>query len=152
VPLRDLFRVLLGVQFINVDFSRWARPHPAAAGFAVRRTLCTPQPETRYDRPPSGKKTIYGWALFRDYTTVYPVTKNGGYHILINRLLKASNQGVRNGEEAGPSPSSFRGCDRGHAGDMILIGPPLTIDLEHIHELISIADKTFTKIEEEIKI
>ncbi|MGW8186346.1 MAG: aminotransferase family protein, partial [Desulfobacterales bacterium] len=44
------------------------------------------------------------------------------------------------------------GCDRGHAGDMILIGPPLTIDLEQIHDLINIVDKTLTKIEEEIKI
>jgi hypothetical protein len=35
----------------------------AAQGFAARRTLCAPQPETRYDRPPNGKKTIYGWKL-----------------------------------------------------------------------------------------
>jgi hypothetical protein len=49
----------------------------AAQGFAARRTLCTPQPETRYDRPPSGKKTIYGWTLaglgrylFRKYATM----------------------------------------------------------------------------------
>ena len=27
VSIRDLFKVLLSVQFINVDFFRWARPH-----------------------------------------------------------------------------------------------------------------------------
>jgi hypothetical protein len=27
VPIRDLFKALLSVQFINVDFLRWARPH-----------------------------------------------------------------------------------------------------------------------------
>ena len=42
------------------------------------------------------------------------------------------------------------GCDRGHAGDMILLGPPLTITLEQINELISIIDKTLTQVEEEI--
>jgi hypothetical protein len=28
----------------------------AAQGFAARRTLCAPQPETRYDRQANGKK------------------------------------------------------------------------------------------------
>ena len=42
----------------------------AAQGFAARRTLCTPQPETCYDRRPSGKKAIYGRKLVRLATAI----------------------------------------------------------------------------------
>jgi hypothetical protein len=63
VPIRDHFQALLSVQFINEDFFRWARPHPAVAGLAARRTLCTPQPETRGERSPAEKRPMDGHYL-----------------------------------------------------------------------------------------
>jgi len=45
-----------------------------AQGFAARRTLRTPQPETRYDRPPNGKKANYGWNLGNRLSALYSST------------------------------------------------------------------------------
>jgi adenosylmethionine-8-amino-7-oxononanoate aminotransferase len=42
------------------------------------------------------------------------------------------------------------GCDRGHAGDMVLLGPPLIITQEQINELTGILDKALTQVEDEI--
>ena len=71
--IHELLETLLSVQFINADFFRWARPH---TGFAARRTLCTPQPETRYDRQANGKKTIYGWTLSHLFAQREELSKN----------------------------------------------------------------------------
>ena len=76
VLIHELLKTLLSVQFINTDFFRWTRPHPAKAGFAERRTLCTPQPETRYDRQASGKKAIYGWTLSHLFAQREELSKN----------------------------------------------------------------------------
>jgi hypothetical protein len=45
----------LSVQFINENFFHWARPS-RLAGFAARRTLRTPQPETCGERRPVEKR------------------------------------------------------------------------------------------------
>jgi hypothetical protein len=47
---------------------------PIVAGFAARRTLRTPQPETCYDRQASGKKALYGWTLVKDSPGRYRMT------------------------------------------------------------------------------
>jgi adenosylmethionine-8-amino-7-oxononanoate aminotransferase len=39
------------------------------------------------------------------------------------------------------------GCDRGHAGDMALLGPPLIISREQIDELVGILGESITQIE-----
>jgi adenosylmethionine-8-amino-7-oxononanoate aminotransferase len=39
------------------------------------------------------------------------------------------------------------GCDRGHAGDMALIGTPLIISREQIDELVGILDEALTEVE-----
>lgn len=44
------------------------------------------------------------------------------------------------------------GCDRGHAGDMALLGPPLIITQEQIDELVDILDEVLTDVEEKVKI
>jgi adenosylmethionine-8-amino-7-oxononanoate aminotransferase len=41
------------------------------------------------------------------------------------------------------------GCDRGHAGDMALIGPPLTITREQIDDLVYKLDAVLTQVERE---
>jgi adenosylmethionine-8-amino-7-oxononanoate aminotransferase len=42
------------------------------------------------------------------------------------------------------------GCDRGHAGDMALIGPPLIITREQVDELVEILDKALTEVEKRV--
>jgi adenosylmethionine-8-amino-7-oxononanoate aminotransferase len=42
------------------------------------------------------------------------------------------------------------GCDRGHAGDMALLGPPLIITFKQIDELFGILDESLTQVEREI--
>lgn len=42
------------------------------------------------------------------------------------------------------------GCDRGHAGDMVLLGPPLIITPKQIDELFGILDESLTHVEREI--
>ncbi len=42
------------------------------------------------------------------------------------------------------------GCERGHAGDMALIGPPLTITREQIDEMVEILGKALTEVEKEL--
>lgn len=42
------------------------------------------------------------------------------------------------------------GCDRGYAGDMALIGPPLTIAREEIEQLVDILDEALTSVESEL--
>ncbi|MCU0595000.1 MAG: aminotransferase class III-fold pyridoxal phosphate-dependent enzyme [Desulfobacterota bacterium] len=39
------------------------------------------------------------------------------------------------------------GCDRGHAGDMALIGPPLIITREQIDEMVEILERALTEVE-----
>jgi len=43
------------------------------------------------------------------------------------------------------------GCNRGHAGDMALLGPPLIITREQIDELVEILDKALTQVEQSIQ-
>jgi len=43
---------------------------------------------------------------------------------------------------------SSSGCDRGQAGDMILLGPPFTITRAQIDEIIDILDETLSVVEE----
>jgi adenosylmethionine-8-amino-7-oxononanoate aminotransferase len=40
------------------------------------------------------------------------------------------------------------GCDRGTAGDMILIGPPFIITEEQIDEMVDILDNVISTVEE----
>lgn len=42
------------------------------------------------------------------------------------------------------------GCDRGHAGDMVLLGPPLIITPNQIDELFGILDESLIQVEHEI--
>lgn len=42
------------------------------------------------------------------------------------------------------------GCDRGFAGDMVLIGPPLTIVRDEIDQLVDILDESLTAVEHEL--
>jgi adenosylmethionine-8-amino-7-oxononanoate aminotransferase len=42
------------------------------------------------------------------------------------------------------------GCDRGHAGDMALIGPPLIITPGQIDELVRMLDEALTEVEREL--
>ena len=42
------------------------------------------------------------------------------------------------------------GCDRGHSGDMALLGPPLIITRQQIDELVGILDEALTEVEAEL--
>jgi len=42
------------------------------------------------------------------------------------------------------------GCDRGHAGDMVLVGPPLIITRSQIDELVGILDEALSRVEQEL--
>jgi adenosylmethionine-8-amino-7-oxononanoate aminotransferase len=44
------------------------------------------------------------------------------------------------------------GCNRGHAGDMALLGPPLIITREQIDELVEILDRALTQVEQSIQL
>jgi adenosylmethionine-8-amino-7-oxononanoate aminotransferase len=43
------------------------------------------------------------------------------------------------------------GCDRGHAGDMALLGPPLIITREQIDDVVGILDEALTQVESELE-
>ena len=42
------------------------------------------------------------------------------------------------------------GCDKGNAGDLALIGPPLTISKKEIDELVGILDESLTEVEKRL--
>jgi adenosylmethionine-8-amino-7-oxononanoate aminotransferase len=44
------------------------------------------------------------------------------------------------------------GCDRGHAGDMALVGPPLIVTQREIDELVGILDEALTEVERELSL
>ena len=61
VPIRDLFKALLSVQFINVDFfAGQGRTRVCGEAYFMYAAAGNPR-----RTPPSGKKTICGWTLVR---------------------------------------------------------------------------------------
>ena len=59
----------------------------AAQGFSVRRTRSTPQPETRGERSPAKKNTMYGWTLSNFNAVDIPLlVKNLFYEVILRRI------------------------------------------------------------------
>ena len=87
-----------------------------------------------------GMGLMWGLELVRDKET--KKTFNPGLQTHLKVYEAAKQQGLL------LLPSG--GCDRGHAGDMVLLGPPLIITSKEIDELIGILHESLTQVEREI--
>jgi adenosylmethionine-8-amino-7-oxononanoate aminotransferase len=87
-----------------------------------------------------GKGLMWGLEFVRDKKSKESFNPAGKYHMKIYEAAR------RNGLIFLPSG----GCDRGYAGDMALLGPPLTITEEQIDELCGALDTAITQVEKEI--
>ncbi len=84
-----------------------------------------------------GMGLMWGLELVRDKETKETFDPNLHVH---HRLYKAA-------KKRGLIVLSSDGCDRGQAGDMLLIAPPLIIDREQIDELVGILDEALVEVD-----
>jgi adenosylmethionine-8-amino-7-oxononanoate aminotransferase len=88
-----------------------------------------------------GKGLMWGLEFVKDKRTKSPFDSAQQFHMRIYELSRKKGLLIL--------PSG--GCDRGHSGDMALLGPPLIITREQIDELIEILDETLTQVEKELE-
>lgn len=89
-----------------------------------------------------GKGLMWGLEFVRDKATKETFEPSFLFHLKVYEAAK----------EKGLILLPSGGCDRGQAGDMLLLGPPLIITQMQIDEMVDIIDDTLTHIEEELKL
>ena len=87
-----------------------------------------------------GKGLMVGLEFVKDKSTKDPIDPSLMFY---NRINKGTLK-------RGMYIESSGGCDRGKAGDMIMLGPPFIVTHEQIDEMIEILDETITEQEREL--
>jgi len=89
-----------------------------------------------------GKGLMWGLEFVRDKATKETFDPQQLFHFMVYEAARKKSLVLL--------PSG--GCDRGQAGDMALLGPPLIITQTQIDEMVGILDEALTHVERDVNL